>query len=64
MTRTLFIVLKCRTYLQILHVPLSLLSCPADVKASHFSLMAVISSLIFSNFSLSGDTNISKTSVS
>ena len=64
MTRTLFIVLKCRNYLQILHVPLSLLSCPADVKASNFSLMAVISSLIFSNFSLSGDTNISKTSVS
>ena len=64
LTQTLFIVLKCRTYLQILHVPLSLLSCPADVKASNFSLMAVISPLISSNFSLSGDTNISKTSVS
>ena len=55
MTRTLFIVLKCRTYLQILHVPLPLLSCPADVNASNFSLMAVISPLISSNFSLSGD---------
>ena len=37
-----------------------MLSCPVDVKASNFSLMAVISPLISSNFSLSGDKKILK----